>query len=97
MTVRRSVKQKNQIIICIAILSLLFPYENKFSYVNIASGTGRVSLEHTPEFTDRSDGYTRLARITEGYTTANGMPELPKLPLSISWTLLKHMIFCLRC
>ncbi|SVC64274.1 uncharacterized protein METZ01_LOCUS317128, partial [marine metagenome] len=63
MTVRRSVKHKTQLAICIATISLLFSYENKFSYVNAVAGAGRVSLEHTPEFTDRSDGYTRLARI----------------------------------
>ena len=56
-------KQKIQLVICIAMISLLFSYENKFSYLNTAAGAGKVSLEHTPEFTDRSDGYTRLARI----------------------------------
>ena len=71
-------KKKTQLFICIATLSLLFSYENKFSYVNTAAGAGKVSLEHTPEFTDRSDGYTRLARIGEGHTVVDGMPELPK-------------------
>ncbi len=71
-------KQKTQLVICIATLSLLFSYENKFSYVNTAAGAGKVSLEHTPEFTDRSDGYTRLARIGDGHTVFEGMPELPK-------------------
>ena len=61
-------KYKTQLSICIATISLLFSYENKFSYVNDVAGVGRVSLEHTHEFTDRSDGYTRLARIGEGHT-----------------------------
>ena len=71
-------KHKIQIAICTATISLLFSYENKFSYVNTAAGSGKVSLEHTPKFIDRIDGYTRLARIGEGHAVMEGMPELPK-------------------
>ena len=71
-------KQKIKLAICIATISLLFSYENKFSYVNTFAGSGKVSLEHTPELSDRMDGFTRLAQIGEGHTTIEGMPELPE-------------------
>ena len=46
--------------------------------MNTTAGTGRVSLDHTPERTVRSDGYTRLARIGVGHTAVEGMAELPE-------------------
>ena len=67
-----------QLVISIVTLSVLFSYENKFSYVNTMAGIGKVSLEHVPEITDRMDGYTRLVTIGEGHTTFEGMPELPE-------------------
>ncbi|SVB39823.1 uncharacterized protein METZ01_LOCUS192677, partial [marine metagenome] len=73
----RLMKHKIQLVIFIMSISLLFAFENKFSYVNNVAGYGKVSLEHMPEFIDRSDGYTRLAKIGEGHTVINGMPELP--------------------
>ena len=75
---RKGVKKlKFKIVVYIAMMSLLFSYENKFSYVNTIAGIGKVRLEHTPELTVRTDGYTRLARIGEGHTSLEGMPELP--------------------
>ena len=71
-------QQRFQIAICITIISLLFSYENKFSYVNTVDGTGKVILENNPVFTERADGYTRLARLGEGHIAVNGLPELPK-------------------
>ena len=55
-------------------LSVLFSYENKFS----SSGTGKISLQHSTEFTEINGGYTRLAKIGQGHTTEEGMPELPR-------------------
>jgi len=57
-------------------LSLLFSYENKFNYVDGGS-IGKVSLQHSPEFSEISGGYTRLAKMGDGHTTEAGMPELP--------------------
>ena len=64
-------------VIYTVVLSLLFPYENKFSYDN-SSGGDKISLSHSPELTEISGGYTRLAKIGDGHTTAEGMPELPQ-------------------
>ena len=58
-------------------LSLLFSYENKFNYLDIENG-GKISLQNSPEFSEISGGYTRLAKMGEGYTTEVGMPELPQ-------------------
>ncbi|MBC8256049.1 MAG: hypothetical protein H8E85_01920 [Candidatus Marinimicrobia bacterium] len=55
-------------------LSVLFSYENNFSN----SGTGKISLQHSIEFTEINGGYTRLAKIGQGHTTEAGMPELPR-------------------
>ena len=46
--------------------------------MSIAEGAGKISLKHTPDFTKKINGYTRLARIGEGHTTGDGMPELPE-------------------
>ena len=46
--------------------------------MDISSDASKVRLEHTPEFTEREDGYTRLASIGEGHTSVHGMPELPE-------------------
>ena len=58
-------------------LSLLFSYENSFSYLD-AGSVGKVSLHHSPEFSEISGGYTRLAKMGQGHTTEAGMPELPQ-------------------
>ena len=58
-------------------LSLLFSYENKFSYGN-SSGSDKINLSHNPQFSDIIDGYTRLVKIGDGHTTEAGMPELPQ-------------------
>ncbi len=58
-------------------LSLLFSYENKFSYVDSGS-IGKVSLQHSPELSEISGGYTRLAKMGDGHTTEAGLPELPQ-------------------
>ena len=55
-------------------LSILFSYENNFSN----SGSGKISLQHSPEFSEISGGYTRLVKIGQGHTTEAGMPELPQ-------------------
>ncbi len=55
-------------------LSVLFSYENNFSN----SGSGKISLQHSPEFSEISGGYTRLVKIGQGHTTEAGMPELPQ-------------------
>ena len=57
-------------------LSLLFSYENKFSYVD-GGNIGKVSLQHSPEFSEISGGYTRLAKMGQGHIAEIGMPELP--------------------
>ena len=68
--------QRNWIIVVsILILSILFPYENKFSY---SSGVKKISLLHSPQFTEINGGYTRLTKMGDGYTTEIGMPELPQ-------------------
>jgi hypothetical protein len=57
-------------------LSLLFSYENKFSY-NSSTGN-KISLSHSPELTEINGGYTRLAKMGDGHTTEAGLPELPQ-------------------
>ena len=68
--------RKFHLVIYIVALSLLFPFENKYSYNN-TSGGNKINLFNTPEFTEISGGYTRLAQIGGGHTTEAGMPELP--------------------
>ena len=65
------------VIIYTAALSLLFSYENKFSYSS-STGSDKISLSHSPEFSEISGGYTRLAIMGDGHTTEAGMPELPQ-------------------
>ena len=55
-------------------VSIAFSYENAFTY----SGTGKINLQHSPEFTDIDGGYSRLATIGQGHITEVGMPELPQ-------------------
>ena len=57
-------------------LSLLFSYENKFSFNN-SSGDSKINLSHNPELTEISGGYTRLAKMGEGHSVEPGIPELP--------------------
>ena len=63
-------KRKFQIAICIAAISLLYSYENKFSYVNTVDGTGKVILENNPVFTERepveftTPSFLSTARVT---------------------------------
>ena len=66
-----------QLIIFVVMISLLFSYENKFSYSNNL-GEDKISLSHSPEFTEINGGYTRLAKIGDGHTVESGMPELPQ-------------------
>ncbi|RMZ49012.1 hypothetical protein EB821_04570 [Candidatus Marinimicrobia bacterium PRS2] len=69
-------KQRNwTFLFYVATLSLLFSYENKFSY-NSSTGN-KISLSHSPELIDIEGGYTRLAKMGEGHTVEPGMPELP--------------------
>ena len=63
-------------IIYVTAHSLLFSYENKFSYGN-GSAESIISLSHSPEFTEIDGGYTRLAKIGDGHMTEAGLPELP--------------------
>ena len=65
------------VIIYTATLSLLFSYENKFSYSS-STGSNKISISHSPEFSNISGGYTRLAKMGDGHTTEAGMPELPQ-------------------
>ena len=64
-------------VIYTATFSVLFSYENKFSFSNGLDGD-KISLSHSPELTEISGGYTRLAKIGDGHTTEAGMPELPQ-------------------
>ena len=57
-------------------LSLLFSYENKFSFSD-SSGENKINLSHSPELTEISGGYTRIAKMGDGHTAEMGMPELP--------------------
>ena len=59
-------------------LSILFSYENKFTHVKEGSGAEKISLQYSPEFTDITGGYTRLAKMGQGHTTETGLPELPQ-------------------
>ncbi len=61
-------------LLTILLISNVFAYENAFSH----SSTGKINLQHSPEFTDVNGGYTRLAKIGQGHTTEAGMPELPQ-------------------
>ena len=71
-------KRRNSIFVMyIVALSLLFSYENKFSFSN-SSGESKINLSHSPELTEISGGYTRLAKMGDGHTTDPGIPELPQ-------------------
>jgi len=71
-------KRRNWIFVMYtAALSLLFSYENKFSYSNSLGGD-KISLLHSPQFTEISGEYTRIAKMGDGHTTEAGMPELPQ-------------------
>jgi len=59
-------------LLTILLISNVFSYENAFSH----SSTGKISLQHSPEFTDVNGGYSRLVKIGQGHTTEAGMPEL---------------------
>ena len=61
-------------LLTILLISNLFSYENAFSH----SSTGKINLQHSPEFTDVNGGYSRLVKIGQGHTTEAGMPELPQ-------------------
>ena len=70
-------KRRNWIFVMYtAAFSLLFSYENKFSISN-SSGGGKINLSHSPELTEISGGYTRLAKMGDGHSVEPGMPELP--------------------
>ena len=58
-------------------VSLLFPYENKFSFGNSSTGN-KISLSHNPELTAIEGGYTRLVKLGDGHINEPGMPELPQ-------------------
>ncbi len=64
--------------IVIIALSHLFSYENEFTHAREDSGTEKISLQHSPEFSEISGGYTRLAKMGDGHTTEAGLPELPQ-------------------
>ena len=64
---------QNYLLILISI-SIVFSYENAFTH----SSTGKINLQHLPEFTDVNGGYSRLATIGQGHITEAGMPELPQ-------------------
>ena len=71
-------KQRNWIFATyLVVLSFLFSYENKFSFSN-SSGDSKINLSHSPELTEISGGYTRIAKLGDGHTTEAGMPELPQ-------------------
>ena len=61
-------------LLTILLISNVFSYENPFSH----SSTGKINLQHSPEFTDVNGGYSRLVKIGQGHTTEVGMPELPQ-------------------
>ena len=61
-------------LLTILLISNVFSYENAFSH----SSTGKINLQHSPEFTDVNGGYSRLVKIGQGHTTEAGMPELPQ-------------------
>ena len=69
-------QRERKLLIIIILSSLLFSYENKFSYGN-GSGESIISLSHSPEFTEIDGGYTRLAKMGDGHMTEAGLPELP--------------------
>ena len=69
-------QKERKLLIIMILSSLLFSYENKFSYGN-GSGESIISLSHSPEFTEIDGGYTRLAKIGDGHMTEAGLPELP--------------------
>ena len=65
------------IVIYTVLLSILFSSQKKFSYEH-GGGVNKLSLSHSPKFTDISGGYTRLAKMGDSHTTEAGMPELPQ-------------------
>ena len=66
---------QNYLLILISIsISIVFSYENAFTH----SSTGKINLQHSPEFTDVNGGYSRLVKIGQGHITEAGMPELPQ-------------------
>ena len=60
-------------LLTILLISNVFSYENAFTY----SSSGKINLQHSPEFSEISGGYTRIAKMGEGHTIEPGMPELP--------------------
>ena len=66
-----------KILLSFFIFSLLYSYENKFSY-DINSSNTTINLKHIPEYTEVTGGYTRLSIMGEGHSTELGMPELPQ-------------------
>ena len=77
MIVRILLNKINQLISLSIIFSFIFPYEDKFSFVSNVENIGKVSLNTNVELVYRGDGYTRLAKIGQGHTSIEGMPELP--------------------
>ena len=61
----------------IIFMSLLFGYENKFSFLDTSEGK-RIVLEQNLVSKEVFDGYTRIATIGNGHTTEIGAPELPR-------------------
>ena len=66
-----------KIVIFSAVVSLLFPYENKFSFGNSSTGN-KISLLHNPELTVIEGGYSRLVKLGDGHINEPGMPEIPQ-------------------
>ena len=66
-----------QLWILLITITIVFPYQNKFSYLNNSSG-GKISLSHEPKLSDITGGYTRLVQIGDGHSTETGFPELPE-------------------
>ena len=70
-------KTTRKVVIFFLTISYLFSYENKFSYINSVRGSSTISLNHSPNFDHREDGYTRIAKIGDGHAAIEGLPELP--------------------
>ena len=60
------------------IVSIALSFENKFSHVDLGSGTAKIKLNHSVYIEDVGNGYTRLVQVGAGHLAEIGTPELPE-------------------
>ena len=67
----------NVFIMTLLSVTILFSYENQFGYLKGNNSHQKITLNHSPFIQEISEGYTRITKIDQGYTTEVGMPEVP--------------------